>query len=251
MSTIEDISNWVLVDYLNRASDTALQAVTRRAAVRVYKLVCAAVPFDELMVTSSELAMVASQSSYVIGTAQGAGIDWVVSPEIRSIANLRITFDASSKRRLRRSHVRSFDSLSVTAASRPFSYARWGKTLEFNPPPNSAAYTVRFRYWSRPIIDATPQNTVLLSPAEWDTLLQWETAFEVLYDLDQIDKAMTLVAPSQPAMGPSPRKMRTSEMGIIPRLWNNLLHTMSEQEGVDEDFSINPIMRSYSVIGGR
>lgn len=244
MSTLDNISDWVLSNYLNRPNDTVTQAITREAALSVYKAVCAAVPFDELMTTSGELALVAGTSSYAL-----AGAPWNLAPAIRAIANIRITFDTSTKRRLRRSHVRVYDSLSYSANSRSATYARWGNTIELNPPPDSNNYTLRFRYWSRPTIIASPNEhtTTIVTPTEWDWLLKWEAAFQTLCMLDQVDKAMTLVTPSMLPPGPSPKQRRMTEVGIIPRLWNNLLTTVSAKEDVDEDFSINPLRRNYSV----
>jgi hypothetical protein len=45
----------------------------------------------------------------------------------------------------------------------------------------------------------------------------------------------------------SPRKQTMYQTGIIPRLWNDLLATASNKENVDEDFSINPVIRAYTV----
>lgn len=240
MSTIEDISSWVLTDYLNRTNDTGLQTVCRKAAVRAYRLVCAKVPFDELMTTSSELALVSGTDTYTIDSG-----GWALTPDLRALASVRATFSSTQKRRLRRSHARNFDAMSYSTSGKPFMYARWGNQLILNPTPDSSSYTIRLRYWSRPTIDSTIQNTVLVTPIEWDSLIQWETAFEVLYDLDQIDKAMTLVTPGQD--GGSSHKKQMFEVGILPRLWNDLLHTVSAEEGVDEDFSINPVVRGYSL----
>lgn len=317
MRTIDDVASWVQNDILHRTNDTNIQTVCRNAALKVYKIVCAAVPFDELQLTSAEFPVVSGQENYVVGT------DIVLNPTLRAVADIRITFDSSNKRRLRRSHSRVYDALSFTPTARPSSYARQGLTLILNPPPDSSVYTLRFRYWSRPAIGvlqnitgavwgagsavfsvassagisntdpvqvtgvspagyngdalvvssttansvtvamaANPglyvdggllndqvnfQTTVLVTPEEWDELLGWETLYRVYYALDQPDKAAALIGQNGFPRQPSPRKQKVFETGIIPRLWNDLLKTMSQQENVDEDFSINPIIRSYSV----
>jgi hypothetical protein len=91
------------------------------------------------------------------------------------------------------------------------------------------------------------QNTAVLTPVEWDELLRWETLYKVYYSLDMLEKAAALM---QPAMVPrqpgSSKKTISFETGVIPRLWNDLLTTVSQQENVDEDFSINPTIRNYS-----
>jgi hypothetical protein len=315
---IDDIANWVLVDMLHRGSDSDIQSVARNAARDFYKVLCSKVPFDELNFTSQEFPLTRGQAVYTIGN------DWALSPTLRALASLRITFDSTNKRRLRRSHVRTYDALSFTTNSRPATYARWGNTIELNPPPDSSAYTVRFRFWGRPpighsmvvsgatstattmtytvpanstvntdqliitgmsptgyngtfsltsgggttslvvtstnnpgtyvgggiITDTTQtdfQNTILLTPIEWDELLHWETLYRVYNALDQQDKAAALVQPAMMPRQPSPKKTTTFEAGIIPRLWNDLLVTMSQVENTDEDFSINPIIRAYSM----
>lgn len=241
-TTLDNIASWVLTDYLNRANDTSLQTVCRTAAKDIYLMVCAAVPFDELMKTSAELALVAGQQAYDIVTL---GIT-----DLRAIANIRLTASSTLKRRLRRSSTRVYDSLSITTSSIPATYARFGTTIELSPPPLSSSYTLRFRYWSRPTLVASPNThtTTLVTPLEWDELLKYETLFRVLMQTDQYDKAMALMQSyGQQRQQGAARKTRSFELGMIPRLWNDLLRTVSQAEGTDEDFNINPLMRAYSV----
>lgn len=236
---ISDIASWVTSDILNRTDITTL-AVNK--AIDSYIMVCAAVPFDELMVTSAELAMVAGTASYDLATL-------LTAPKLRAIQDIRVTFDANNKRRVRRSSTRLYDSLSTIPMSRSATYARWNTSIEFNPPPDSSAYTFRVRYWSRPTISGASQ--ALLTPLEWDELLKWETLYRVYYSLDMIDKAMSLMQSAMLPRQSSPTKTRVFEAAIIPRLWNDLLRTVSAKENTDEDFSINPLMRNYSArIGG-
>lgn len=86
----------------------------------------------------------------------------------------------------------------------------------------------------------------LLMPEEWEELLMWETLYRLYTATEQHDKAMLLVAPTMTPRMPTPKKITIREVGIIPRLWNDLLQTVYGREGVDEDFSINPISRPYS-----
>lgn len=325
MSILDDISNWVITDMLQRSD---LQTITRNAVVDIYKLICAAVPFDELMVTSPEFSMITNTDTTGQNVQFTLGTDFVLNPALRAIDNLRISFDSTNKRRLRRSHVRVYDALSISPASRPATYARIGNVIEFNPPPDSTSYTTRFRYWSRPTIGvmynitgaswvggtatlnvastagisnsdviqvlgvlpngyntskatitsvvlntsisysttlnvnpgtyvtggtvndiSNPWNTVMVTPPEFDELFKWETLYRVLHYIDRADKAAALMAPTPFPRQPSPRKQKIFEQGIIPRLWNDMLFTVSQKENVDEDFNINPIVRAYSVRG--
>lgn len=234
MSTLTDIANWVTQDYLNR-SDIA--TVSLNAAKQFYQVLCAKIPFDQLMITSSEVSCVAGTASYSLAS---------LTPKLRAIASIRMTFSSSNRRRLKRSHVRVYDSLSLVSNGMCATYARWADSIELNPPPESSSYTFRVRYWSRPTIAAIPGDTILLIPEEWEELMRWETLYRVYHYLDQQDKAMALVMPSQMPRQSTPKKTQMHEVGIIPRLWNDLLTTVSQQENVDEDFSINPTIRAYS-----
>jgi len=238
MSTLLDIANWVTQDYLNRND---IQTIANSAAIDVYKTICAKIPFDQLMVTSPELPLIQDQTSYDLTAGPT-----MLTPALRAIASMRISFSPTNRRRPRRSHVRVYDSLSSTTSGFTATYARWGNSIEFNPPPNSSTYTFRVRYWSRPTLDATPINTTIITPEEWDTLYKWETLYKVLHYLDQQDKAMALVQPAQLPRQSTPKKVPIVEVGIIPRLYNDLLTTVSQQENTDEDFSINPVIRAYS-----
>jgi hypothetical protein len=238
MSTLSDIANWVVQDYLNRAD---LLSVAQSAAIEVYQTICAKIPFDQLMVTSVELPT--QQGVTVYDLTQGAT---QLTPVLRAIASIRMTFSSTNRRRLRRSHVRVYDALSFTQPGFTSTYARWGNSIEMNPPIQDNSWTFRVRYWSRPTLDAIPINTTIITPPEWDALYKWETLYKVLHYLDQQDKAMMLVQPQPLPRQATPKKVVMVEIGIIPRLWNDLLTTVSQQENTDEDFSINPVIRAYS-----
>lgn len=317
MSTFTDIANWVVGDYLNRQD---LLTVAQTAAVNFYKVLTAKIPFDVLMTTTPELPVISGTDTYDL--TSGPTQVW---PPLRGLASNRFTFQSGqNSRRLRRSHVRVYDSLTFTQPGNTATYARWGNTLIFNPPPNASTYTFRLRYWSYPVIgpayqvlnaswslgnaainlvnssvtipvsdtvtiagivpsgyngtftvngssagafsyalasnpgayvsggwvnDITPAlqyATTLLTPLEWDELMKWETLYRVYHYLDNLDKAMSLVQPAAIPRQATPKKVPMIETGIIPRLWNDLLTTISQQENVDEDFSINPVIRAYS-----
>lgn len=243
MSTIADIASWVTGSMLNRSDMTSQ---VQQFALDMYLAICQAVPFDELMVTSQEIPT----RVYVNPGDERYDISNLV-PALRGIQNIRMTFDSTNKRRLRRSSVRTYDALSISPATRPATYARWGLNIEFNPPPNSNLFTFRIRYWSKPLINR--QNfaqTKLQIPEDWEILLKFETLYLALYAIGQSERAQALIQ-STPMMRQqgSPRKQRMFEMAILPRLWNDLLKTISQHESPDEDFSVNPIVRAYSYRG--
>lgn len=246
MSTLADAVSWVENDVLKRNDMTsALNA----AAVNFYKVLTRKVPFDELMVTSNELLLTSGVSRYVIDTLADSTTA-VMSPKLKAIMSCRLTYGPSGSNsvRLRRSAVRLYDSLSYTQPGQTSTYARIGKNIELNPAPNASNWTLRFRYWSIPTMDATPVNTTIVMDDDWLELIKWEVLYRAYYFLEQPEKAMALVMPSQmPPQRGVGRRRNMTEVGIIPRLWNDLLSTISAHEGSDEDFSINPVVRAYSV----
>lgn len=236
-ATIADIATWVTTTMLKRED---LTAVAQDAALSFYKVLCFKVPFDELMVISAEIPTVASQDTYDLNA---------LIPPLKAISDVRITFDSQTKRRLRRSHSRVYDALSISAPTKPATYARFGLSIQMNPPPDSSAYTFRIRYWSIPTIAAPPETTVLAIPDEWNELMRWETYWRVLNSIGQEQKAAMLVQPVAMPRQASPKRQLMFEVGILPRLWNELLSTVSQKENVDEDFGINPVVRAYSYRG--
>lgn len=238
MATLNDVVSFVTSDVLRR-TDTDTVAITRNAAVAVYKTVCGKIPFDELQAVTSEIPFQANVATYDLAP---------LIPALAGIMSIRVTINANSRRRLRRSHVRVYDALSFTKPSIPSTYARFGTSIEVNPPPDSSSYTYRVRYWSQPTMDVTPYTTTIVFQDPWVELLNYETLYRVYISLNQWDKALQLIQPPVvPRGGYSSKKLQLTEVGIIPRLWNDLLTTISQKENVDEDFNINPVIRPYSV----
>lgn len=238
-TTIGDIANWAVTTVMNRVD---LLDAAYGFAEDAYVAMCGKVPFEELSHTSSELPMTSGTATYSI-----------TSSNLLGIVSIRIKYSSSEARRLKRSHVRLYDGMGIVANGRPYSYARWGDSIEVMPPPDSSSYTYRIRTWSRPTLETAKAETELVTPREWDELLQWETLYRLYHATGEQEKAMMLMAPTQmPAYPNSPRKSRVYEFGIIPRLWNDLLRTYNQREAVDEDFSLNPSYRAYtSVKAGR
>lgn len=210
------------------------------AAVNFYTVLTRKIPFDQLCVTSDEIPTVARQATY--------DLDALLDPTLNAISSIRLTYgpQGSNSVRLRRSAVRLYDSISINVPSRPSTYARWGNSIELNTVPDSSSYTMRFRYYKKVTIAETPEDTVCEIPDEWAELIKWELLYRAYYYIKDPNSAMALVTPSMLPRGPSPRRQVMYEIGIIPRLWNDLLSTTSAKEAPDEDFSINPVVRNYS-----
>jgi hypothetical protein len=104
-------------------------------------------------------------------------------------------------------------------------------------------FTVTLRYWRKATIVANPNEgtTTLLIPDEWLELMEWEVFYRILCTLNRYDEATNLIMPAMQPKMPSPAKNLQRDIGIIPRLWNELLTTIDERESIDDDFSINPV----------
>ena len=231
---IGDIAEWVYAKKLKRYD---IQEDCVDAATDFYRLLCARIPFAATQTTSAERSFTADVATYDLSD---------LDPVLSGIMSIRVTLGTNRYRRLRRSHVRVYDAMS-SASSDPYSYARWGSGIEVNPAPRLSTYTYRVRYWSVPDFDTTELGDVVtVYPEEWAELHKWETLYRVLHNLDQYEKAMALITPTMMPRQISPKRTVVHEMGIIPKLWNDLLLTIAEREFVDEDFSINPLSRQYS-----
>jgi hypothetical protein len=216
-----------------KRSDLTSEAV--EAAVGAYRVICQAIPFEELQTTATPT--VTPGNSVVSLSA--------VSPSVAGIVSVRYVTAAGRSWRLKRSHVRAFDNISYSSNGDSRSYARFGLTLELQPPPQAGSSLI-MRYWSNPTIDGTPGNTNLVTPLAWDELFKWETLYRLYFITSQEDKAAALIMPMPMPRQMSPKKTQMFEVGIIPRLYNDLLKTINMREAVDEDFSVNPIRRRYA-----
>lgn len=236
MSTIGTIATWAC-SMTNRPDRIGVAA---DFAVDVYRMICGKVPFDQLSKKTAEIPTVVGQQEYSLV---------IPAPRLAGIISIRMTYNSTSRRRLGRSHVRVYDAYSNIPSGRPATYARFGNDIELMPIPDSASYTFRVRYWEFPDVNTNPDElgaTLVVTPVDWDELLKWETLFRFYTFLEQHDKANMLIQPMPLPRQPSPQKTRTFEIGIIPRLWNDLLKTVSQREHCDEDFGINPMMRPYT-----
>lgn len=242
---IGDIASWV-VNRKMRRPELYPDAVD--SASDIYMTIGSSVPFEAFEVTTSEVALQPN-----VATLDISNLD------LFSVQSVRLSNNGQPVRRLKRSHVRVFDSAGsaiTTSGGQPSSYARWGDQLEFFPTPNLSTYTIRIRGYQRPSIvldsQGTPSATPITVAVEWNQLFKWETLFSLYMMTDEYEKAAMLVAPAAMPRYNSPKYVPMFETGILPRLWNDLLRTIKMREGGDEDFAINPLYRSYSAgMGGR
>lgn len=243
--TLGGIAEWVSNERLRRPD---IYDVSLQEAMDFYRVLCAKVPFQQLMEVET------------FSTVAGTRV-YTLNPEL-ALMSVRIDYNGGGGTRLRRTHVRRLDLLTsysaTTRRGRPYWYARFGNNIEIHPVPD-AVHTITYRYW--PDVDSKIDEQIVagtisqlsehvpLYAKPWIELHKWETLYRLYNHLEQWDKAAMLIAPAVMPIYQSPKHKRlmTEETGIIPRLWNSLLRTVAERENVDEDFSINPVVRGYTL----
>lgn len=236
MATISTVRSDITSDILPR---TDMNSTVERCIRDAYLAIAGKVPFEDLQVGPTTIACVIGQQSYALGTILSATpLAGIISIRVERSANTGVI-------RLKRDHVRNYDAMATPANSFPVKYARWSSNIELWPPPDNT-YNMKIRYWRKPVIDGTIANTTLLVPDDWLELIKWEAVYRLYTILNRPIDAMGLITPSQlPRMG-STKKTIFHDIGIIPRLWNDLLLTISQRESIDEDFGINPVVRQYT-----
>lgn len=151
MSTILDIAEKITQDHLTRTDILGL-AVDKVHSF--YKVLCDAIPFDKLRVTSSAQSFTAGVSSYSLAALPIAGI-----------ISVRAILSTTLSRRLKRTDTRVYDAISYSVNGDPMSYARYGDTIEVHPAPSSSSYTYVIRYWKVPEVKATVTITAASNAA--------------------------------------------------------------------------------------
>lgn len=231
---VASIATWCTQTILKRSD---VQTEAEDLAMGVYRTVCQKVPFEELQIKGAEKTLTAGVDTYNLNTLYGV--------ELAGIMSIRYTPAPGRSWRLRRSHTRVYDAVQFVAGIDPRTYARFGNSIELMPAPQSSTASIRVRFWQMPDVSAGSAS-LLVNPAAWDVLLKWETMYQLYYVVGEAEKAMMLMYPPTLPPQPTPHKRPSYEVGIIPRLWNDLLRTVAERENVDEDFSINPVVRPYT-----
>lgn len=228
MSTIADRLSIIETDILKR---TDLTLMITNQYVNVYRTICNKVPFEELQAGPEVKACTADDPEVDLST---------LTHSLAGIVSIQIEYSSTRARRLKRNHVRTYDSIVQQTSREPQSYARWAKKIELFPPPSSA-FNLNIRYWKQATISGTASATPLLVPDAWLELLDWETMYRVYAILGRMPEAQALMVGSMQPRMPTSKRVISSDMGLIPRLWNELLLTIQDREGIDEDFSINPV----------
>lgn len=220
--------NQIKTEVLVRSDIDALITSQVKAA---YLSICGRVPFGELVAPTPVLACTPAQSAVDISA---------LNPAVAGIISLRVNYTSTQGRRLRRTHIRLMQNYGSTlVAGKPHEYARHGLQLRLFPVPDQA-YSLTLLYWMRPAIASPVGSTVLAVPPEWEELVMWEALYRIYGILRRPEDAQALIMPAlQPKMRTG-KKQYSQDIGIIPRLWNELLLTVDRREGIDEDFSINP-----------
>lgn len=232
--TIGDLSQEITSGFFNRQD---LVSVTWVQMLKAYKMIALKVPFDELRVKSAERT---------IDTASAVHDLSDIVTEIGGIQWTRITDASGNRRVIENLSTRQFDALQTTSTGGgPAAWARWGMNIEFDRPAPSTGWTVMFRYWKRPPIESLIEDTEILLPDEWCDLLFWETCYRIALILKDYDLANSLIQPMPMPRQQSPVKTRTFEVGIIPRLWNDLLKTIQDREGPGTGVATRPNVRPY------
>jgi len=236
-TTLGDIASTVANDILVRPDETIGFAI--KAATMAYRTIANKVPFPELLVRSDEIAV--TQDSQTLNLTTNLS-DY----EVAGIISLRYKVSATEVFRLTRDDARNHEWYTCQTSGTPRLYARVDQdTIEFDVAPSSSAHTIRAYFWRKPVISVTdPASHELLIPVEWEELLIWETLYRTYHFLQSFDKAGALIMPAMLPDGPSVRKRHSKEMGIIPRLWNDLLSTLTWRESIDEDWGMQPYRRS-------
>lgn len=244
MSTLGQIRDEAVLDILGRSDNARYNGL--RAARDAYFFICGKVPFPELQLKSDPINVTALSEEVDISALKVSGI-----------ISVRYYDDSLNiYKRLKPDTVENYDNIPVRRAGVPATFARGvsGTTLEFDSIPDDSADTITVRYWRMPsITDPNDMDELashqLVIPVDWEQLLRWETLY-VLYhyenSVESLQKAQMLVMPSQlPRMG-STKKTYSHELGIIPRLWNDLLGTLKTREGHRMEYAVAPLMRPYT-----
>jgi hypothetical protein len=243
-TTLGDVRDEVVQDILGRTDDKRYHGL--KAARDAYLSICGKIPFPELQAVSDPISVTAGQNYVDISALSVAGI----------ISLRYYDSSADTYRKLEPTTAAVFDDIPTRRAGVPATFARGagGVNIEFDSVIDDSADTITLRYWRMPAITDPNDNDeltahVVLLPMDWIQLLRWEALYTLYHysdDMDQIQKAMMLVTRGQyPRMG-STNKIHSHEMGIIPRLWNDLLQTLAAREGPYMEYALAPLIRRYT-----
>lgn len=235
MSTLGSIAAEVANDYFKRED---LQEIALKFATRAYLLITKRVPFEELQQKTIEVPISTSAVEHDLTT---------FDPPVAGIIHIRIKDPAGAVRKAKRSNTTVLDMVQAATGAQPSQYARFARRIEFDRVAPATGWTFMMRYWAAVSIEPSAGDTQLCweDQQEWDELLFWETIYRVHLHLGQAEAAAALIQPMPMPRGPETTRRWVFEPGILMRLWNDLLITISDREAIDEDFGINPQVRRY------
>lgn len=238
MSTLGSIASEVANEYFKRED---VYPMALKFAERAYLLITKKVPFGELQNKSSEVPISTTDVEHDITT---------FDPKVAGIIHIRITDPTGNVRKAGRSNTTVQDMVQTAAGAPPSRYARFARNIEFDRVAPATGWTFMMRYWAAVEILEEPADTILCweDQREWDDLLYWETVYRVHLHLGQANEAAQLVQVMPMPRGPETTRRQMFEVGIIPRLWNDLLRTIADRESIDEDYGINPQVRRSTEI---
>lgn len=230
--TIDQVCTEIAASYIRRNDINDQLAVYTR---NFYRTLTSKVPFEELMGTDTVALTIGANVVNLAST----------TADLAGIKSIRINYLDGTGLKLKKDHINNFDKTTTPPNGKTMRYARFGQTIELWPPP-AAAYILTIRYWKKGVTVAEPSHgtTTMLVPDEWIELIQWEVMYRALIFLGRHQEAMNLIIPAPQPRMPSPKTVHQLDLGIIPRLWNELLSTVYEREFDSDDFSINPLRRT-------
>lgn len=227
--TLQDMMTMV-GDHFDR--DDIARKIARNI-IFVYRTIAAKVQWDELM----------EREEFTIGPLSTTISMDLAANRIGAIQWVTLTDSAGNRRKLTRSISKAFDSRQTLRPGIPSQYSRFNNTMEFDATPLEDL-TVTIAYAKRLAIDVmNPENVELELPEEWEELVFWESVSRTALDLKEFELHMML---NQGSMLPDQAGVHSNtirHMGIIPRLWNDLLSTTSANEFTDAVGQIAPARR--------
>jgi hypothetical protein len=190
--------------------------------VDAYRELGASVPFKELEDTLED-TFVVDQDVY----------DY--PDDARAILSLVGFRSSGAPYPIRKKDIRVIERFQTITSGRPAIWAPFGAAEFIIRPKPATADDYRIRFWTKPVIDGTPEDTELLMPDDWLTVFDHLAALQGNIALGQASKAQELNV----LLHGDPR--RPSEVGWIKK---KMLRDAAEM--VVSDYATDPMIRSYT-----
>lgn len=179
---------------INR-SDTTASTRAKVWLVEAFKAICTEYPFVALRNSEND------DCTEVIASSNKRTFTFGTSSTIRAIQCVTLTdpdkTNPDGTNYTVRLHPTGFRKLVTNlygVARAPSEYARYGEnTLLLNSVPDKAGYVITVHAWMYPTINATPENTVVVTPMEWDEIITWAAAWRGLQEHLRYDEAALML----------------------------------------------------------